>query len=112
MLVIDLKTELGSGLHLPVTEKAYNYWLRKFAEGLQIDWDQTQRIPKEHFTDSNVAKFFVHLGQTSHYTPHTIKGARAAISSMLKIHGLTPIHDKSNEWALTIQALMVSSPPK
>jgi len=108
---INLEEELSRGVLRTGTRRSYDTWLRKFSESLGIVWDPVGRIPKELLTDENIAKFLVALGSKSNYTPHSLKSARAAISSCLLAQGIKCFNDSANyhEWPLTLQAIKVRS---
>ncbi len=60
----SVKNLTRKGLYLAGTESQYRSYLRKFAEFIGIEFHADQPIPKEYYTDSNIAAWFEELYKT------------------------------------------------
>mmetsp|Transcript_13623 Transcript_13623/g.12336 ORF Transcript_13623/g.12336 Transcript_13623/m.12336 type:complete len:246 (-) Transcript_13623:66-803(-) len=101
-VVVSSNIQSKAGMYIPGTSRLYETYLKKFAKFVNVDYIPNQPLPREVYTDSNIAAWFEDLYK-SDFKPHLIKSAKAAIHSDFTILGLQKIHLASDnyKWPLT-----------
>jgi len=73
--LVQRTSSVGSAAQLPSrvgmlgksTEKSYNVFRKKFASFCVVSFDAAQFLPKEVYTDRNIAGFLAHFGEECNY---------------------------------------------
>jgi len=105
--VDELEKILNKDLLTKSTKKQYDVQLKKFCTFLNIPWDPKEDVVKAAFTDERMASFLLDLALKNDYKPHARKSAVAALSFMVKKHGLPTLMNNHLTWPLTEKAMQV-----
>ena len=105
--VEELEKVLNHGLLTKGTKRQYDVQLKKFSTFLNLPWNPEVDILKAAFTDKRIASFLMDIAKKSEFKPHIKKSALAAISFMVKKHGLPSLANNHLIWPLTEKAIQV-----